>query len=161
MLFSDELGEDPPVPARHQTPATAAVERGVSRLLFHMGYSPLAEVPVKPGRRVDVAGIDKKGNVLVVEIKSSLADFRADKKWPDYLDCCDKFYFAVPPDFPRDVIPDNIGLIVADRYGGEVLREGPVARISAARRKSVMLRFARTASSRIMRRHDPMGTKAM
>ena len=161
MLFSEDMGEEPPVPARHQSPATAAVERGVSRLLFHMGYSPLAEVPVKPGRRVDVAAVDRKGTVVVVEIKSSLSDFRGDKKWPDYLDCCDQFFFAVPPDFPRDVIPAETGLIVADRYGGEVLREGPVARISAARRKAVMLRFARTAASRIMHRHDPMGTKSL
>ncbi len=140
-----------------QSSVAAAVQRGVCRLLIHMGYMPLTELGLKTGRRVDVAAINAKGEILIVEIKSSLADFRVDQKWPEYLDYCDRFFFAVPPDFPLDVLPDNtvVGLIAADKFGAEVLREPETDKISAPRRKAVTLLFARAAAARVHRALDP------
>lgn len=131
-----------------QSPTAAAVQRGVCRLLIHMGFAPLTEFSLKTGRRIDVAGINGKGEIIAVEIKSSLADFRADQKWEDYLDFCDRFFFAVPMDFPREVLPEETGLIVADQFGAEILRESPEDRLPAARRKAVTLLFARVAARR-------------
>ncbi len=140
-----------------QSPVAAAVQRGVCRLLIHMGFSPLTGFALKTGRRVDVATINGKGEIVIVEIKSSLADFRVDEKWQEYLDYCDRFYFAVPPDFPRDVLPAEplVGVIVADKFGAEVLREAEPDRLTAARRKAVTLLFARAAASRVHRALDP------
>lgn len=140
-----------------QSPVAAAVQRGVCRMLIHMGHIPLTELGLKNGRRVDVASLDKKGDVIIVEIKSSLADFRVDQKWPDYLDYCDRFFFAVPPDFPLDVLPEppSVGIIVADKFGAEVLREPERDALSAARRKAVTLLFARSAAARVHQALDP------
>lgn len=140
-----------------QSPVAAAVQRGVCRLLIHMGFSPLTELALKTGRRVDVAAVNAKGEVIIVEIKSSLADFRVDEKWPEYLDYCDRFFFAVPPDFPREVLPENalVGVIVADKFGAEVLTDPETDRLAAARRKAVTLLFARAAATRVHRGLDP------
>ncbi|PCJ68925.1 MAG: hypothetical protein COA62_14010 [Rhodobiaceae bacterium] len=140
-----------------QSPIAAAVQRGVCRLLIHMGYMPLTELGLKTGRRVDVAAINGKGEILIMEIKSSLADFRVDQKWPEYLDYCDRFFFAVPPDFPLDILPNDVGvgLIAADKFGAEVLREPETDKLSAPRRKAVTLLFARAAASRVHRALDP------
>lgn len=140
-----------------QSPVAAAVQRGVCRLLVHMGYMPLTELVLKTGRRADVAALNAKGELLIVEIKSSLADFRVDEKWPDYLAYCDRFYFAVPPDFPMDVLPGDgpVGLIVADKFGAEVMREPETEKLSAARRKLVTLLFARAAAARVHKALDP------
>ena len=100
--------------------------RGVCRLLDAMGICPLVEVPLGTGRRADVVGQDSKGRFVIVEIKSGLADFRADTKWQDYRDHCDRLYFAVGNDFPLDVLPDCVGAIVADRFGAEIRREAPL-----------------------------------
>jgi len=133
-----------------QSPTAAAVQRGVCRMMVHMGYVPLTELSLRTGRRVDVVGLNTKGQILVVEIKSSIADFRSDSKWEEYLDHCDQFYFAVPLDFPTEILPGDQGLILADRYGGEVIRPAELAPLAAARRKAVTLTFARAAARRTL-----------
>ena len=129
--------------------------RGVARGLTELGWACLFEVSLKTGRRVDVMALDEKGRIAVVEVKSSLADFRADRKWEDYLAFCDLFYFAVPEDFPRDVLPDEPGLIVCDSFQAEILREASETPLAAARRKALTLRFARLAGNRLLGALDP------
>jgi hypothetical protein len=120
-----------------------------------MGYGALTEFSLKTGRRVDTIGIDRQGHIVVVEVKSSEADFRSDQKWPEYLDFCDAFYFAVPAQFPREILPEDCGLIVADHYGGAVLREPPGLRLAPARRRALHLQFALAASKRLRQYIDP------
>ena len=130
--------------------ATAAdVARGVSRLLLQEGYSPILEFTLANGRRLDVAALGPDGTLLGVEIKVALADLRGDNKWPDYLEYCENFYFAIPPDFPDEHVPASTGLIVADRYGGAIVRPAPPAVVHASRRKAVTLRFAKVAADRL------------
>ena len=107
------------------------------------------------GRRADLVGIADKGEIWIVEIKSSIEDFRSDQKWPEYIPFCDRFFFAVHADFPLELIPDEAGLIVADRYGAEQVRAAPLVRMAPAQRKSVMLRFARTGAARLHALYDP------
>lgn len=129
--------------------------RGVCRELQQLGYASLLEVALADGRRADVMAVDGSGDIAIVEVKSSLADFRADRKWPEYWEFCDRLFFAVAADFPRDVIPDECGLIVADPFGAAVLRPSPVQRLSAPRRRAVTLRFARIGALRLRRTLDP------
>jgi hypothetical protein len=134
---------------------TVDVARGVSRMLLERGYSPLLEFTLPNGRRLDVAAISDTGEIAAVEIKVSLADFRADETWVEYLEYCDRYYFAVPDGFPHEILPDAHGLIVADRFGAAIVREAPHSPITAARRKSLLIRFARTAAERFARAADP------
>jgi hypothetical protein len=130
--------------------ATAAdVARGVSRLLIQRGFSPILEFTLANGRRLDVAALGADGTLLGVEIKGALADLRGDTKWPEYLEFCENFYFAIPPDFPDEHVPPNTGLIVADRYGGAIVRHAVPAPVHASRRKAVTLRFAKVAAERL------------
>jgi hypothetical protein len=119
------------------------------------GCSVLREMPLPDGRRADIFAVDAKGAITIVEVKSSIEDWRADLKWPDYLDWCDQLYFAVAVDFPQALIPEEIGLIVADAYGGEILRHPPARALTAARRKSLLIDCARLASERLARIEDP------
>jgi len=128
---------------------TAGIARGVTRLLGEMGYRTLPELPLGNGRRVDVIGLDRQGHFAVVEVKSSLADFRADGKWLEYLPYCDAFYFAVDLNFPLDVLPRDVGVIVADAYDGAVRRDAPLRPMNANRRRALTVRFARTAAGRL------------
>jgi len=125
------------------------VARGVSRLLIQEGFSPILEFTLANGRRLDVAAIGPDGTMVGVEIKVSLADLRCDQKWPEYLEFCEIFYFAVPPDFPDEHVPDGTGLIVADRFGGAIVRPSPRAVLHPSRRKAVTLSFARVAAERL------------
>jgi hypothetical protein len=125
------------------------VARGVSRLLLQMGFSPILEFTLANGRRLDVAALGADGTLLGVEIKVALADLRGDTKWPEYLDYCEHFYFAIPPDFPDEHVPPGTGLIVADRYGGAIVRPAIPAPVHASRRKAVTLRFAKVAADRL------------
>jgi len=129
--------------------------RGVGRALAERGYATLTEVSLANGRRADVMGLGRAGELVIVEVKSSLQDFRGDAKWPEYREFCDRFYFAVADDFPREAIPGDCGLIVADGFGGAVLREAPLLTLAAARRKAVTLRFALVGSARLRRLLDP------
>ncbi len=137
------------------TETAETVVRGVSRLMHHLGETCLGEFTLKTGRRVDLIALDRKGAFTVVEVKSSVADFRSDNKWHEYLEFCDRFYFAVPMDFPTDILPTECGLMVADGYGSEILRESQPGSMNATRRKALTLRFARTAATRLMRLSDP------
>ena len=134
--------------SRPQT--TGAVTRGAGRLMIALGYAPLLEVTLPNGRRADLMALGPRGQIAIAEVKSSLEDFRTDRKWGEYLPYCDAFYFAVAPEFPRGILPETPGLIVADGFGGAVLREAPVAPLAGARRKALTLAFARLAALRAM-----------
>ncbi|MFZ5618664.1 MAG: MmcB family DNA repair protein [Pseudomonadota bacterium] len=127
---------------------TTALTRGVSRLFRDLGLAPMAEFRLPNGRRADMAGLCPKGRLIIAEIKSCEADFTADEKWEDYLAFCDEFYFAVNADFPRALLPDLEGLIIADGFGGAIIRPSVERPMPAARRKAITLRFARQAAAR-------------
>ena len=127
---------------------TAAVTRGAARVLSALSYAPLAEVSLPNGRRADLMALGPKGEIFIVEVKSSVEDFRTDLKWAEYQPYCDVFAFAVAPEFPREIIPDEPGLIVADGFGGAILRDAPVTTLPGARRKALTLAFARLAALR-------------
>ncbi len=127
---------------------TGAVTRGAARLLAAMGYAPLLEVGLPNGRRADIMALGPRGQIAIVEVKSSLEDYRADRKWGAYLDFCDMFAFAVPPEFPRDVLPPEPGVIVADAFDGAMVRDPTSGALAAPRRKAITLAFARLAAVR-------------
>jgi hypothetical protein len=143
-----------PVDGR-QSEAALAIARGVRRLLRARGFATVTELPLSSGRRADVVGVNADGALLIVEIKSSVADFRADRKWRDYLAHCDRLYFAVGADMPLDIMPEEAGLIVADSYGGEIVREPAPRAIPPAARRAVLLRFALAAAERLHWLADP------
>lgn len=128
---------------------TALLARGVTRMLLDLGLAPALEVPLANGRRADVMALSPQGEIWIVETKSCLADYACDEKWPDYIEYCDRFFFGVTEDFPRDQIPIEAGLIVADGFGGAILRESPLRPLAGARRKAVTLHFARLAALRL------------
>ena len=131
--------------------------RGVARAMIAADHAALAELPLANGRRADLVAIDRAGEVTLVEIKSCRADFLADRKWPANLVYCDRFYFAVGGGFPLDLLPAGEGLILADRFGGEIVRAARLRPLSAARRKAVLLRFGRLAALRLQSLLDPPG----
>lgn len=128
---------------------TALLARGVTRLLADHGLTSLLEVPLANGRRADVMGLTAGGEIWIVETKSCLEDYVVDAKWPDYREYCDRFFFAVTEDFPRELIPEDVGLIVADGFGGTILRDCAARPLASARRKAVTLLFARLAALRL------------
>ncbi|HEY1879834.1 MAG TPA: DNA repair putative endonuclease MmcB [Caulobacteraceae bacterium] len=127
---------------------TSGVTRGAARVVTALGFAPLLEVVLPNGRRADIMAISPRGRIAIVEVKSGLEDFRADRKWGDYLPFCDHFYFAVATEFPVAVLPDEPGLIVADSFDGAVMREPPESLLAPARRKALTLAFARLAAFR-------------
>lgn len=129
---------------------THRVTRGAARLLTGLGFAPVAEVPLPNGRRADLMALGAKGEIVIVEVKSGLADYRADGKWVHYGPYCDRFFFAVDPDFPRAHLPPGPGLIVADGFGGMVAVEAPTAALAPARRKALTLHLARLAAWRAL-----------
>jgi hypothetical protein len=129
---------------------TGVVTRGAARLMAALGYAPLLEVGLPNGRRADVMALGPKGQIAICEVKSGIEDFRADRKWGEYLPYCDAFYFAVSPEFPQDALPEEPGLIVADGFGGAVVRPAPTSTLSPARRKALTVAFARLAAWRTM-----------
>jgi hypothetical protein len=133
----------------------ASLARGVCRALEQLGYVSLMEFPLASGRRADILALGKLGDLVIVEIKSSVADFRADRKWTAYRDFSDRLYFAVPNEFPRALIPDECGLMVADSFGAAMLRESSTTKLDASRRRALTMRFARVAASRLRRLVDP------
>ena len=138
-----------------QSPIAAGVQRGVRRLFAQLGQVTLPELSLANGRRADVIALAPDGCLTIVEIKSCVADFRADQKWPEYRDFCDRFFFAVPETMPLDILPESAGLIVADAFGAAILRDAPAHGLAGARRKAVTLRFARAAASTLHWLADP------
>ena len=102
----------------------AEIARGVCRAFLDRGSGVLTEFTLANGRRADVIALDRDGKLTIVEIKSCRADFQSDRKWQDYLDYCDSFYFAVAEDFPTELLPAETGLIIADRWNAHFLRHG-------------------------------------
>jgi hypothetical protein len=145
-----------PLPPDNRQSVTAlGVRRGVRRLFAQLGHATLPEFTLASGRRADVIALAPDGRLAIVEIKSSVADYRADRKWPDYRDFCDRFYFAVPETVPIEILPGTAGLIVADAFGAAILREPPDHPLAGARRKAVTLRFARAAAGLLHTLADP------
>ena len=145
-----------PVDGR-QSETALAVARGTARLLHAHGFCVVSELPLPSGRRADLVALDSGGAIWIVEIKSSIADFRADRKWPDYRAHCDRLFFATCPDVPCEIFPPDAGLIVADAFGAEFQCEAPEHRLPAATRKAMMLLFARAAALRLQSLADPNG----
>lgn len=127
---------------------TLAVTRGVARVMLDLGYAPLMEVRLPNGRRADVMALGRKGEIVICEVKSSVEDYRVDRKWGDYLPYCDAYYFAVAPEFPDGILPEEPGLIVADGFGGAVVRTATPTPLASARRKALTLAFGRLAAMR-------------
>jgi hypothetical protein len=138
-----------------QSETALMIARGVRRLLRARGFSSLTELTLTDGRRADIAAISREGEVIIVEIKSSPEDFRADRKWRDYLACCDRLYFAISERTPAELVPIEAGLIVADPYGAEILRDAKLQRMASPSRRALLLRFAQAAADRLHRLADP------
>jgi hypothetical protein len=140
---------------RRQSETAQMIARGVRRLLRTRGFSSLTELPLTDGRRADIAAVNHAGEVLIVEIKSSPSDFRADRKWRDYAACCDRLYFAISERTPTGLMPLEAGLIIADPYGAEIVREAELQRMAPTSRRALLLRFAQAAADRLHRLADP------
>lgn len=149
-----ETAPQPPEDGR-QSPTARAVQRGVLRHLAAHGLVGVTEFTLATGRRADILALDAKGEISIIEIKSSVQDFRTDGKWPDYRAFCDRLLFAVPLDFPLEILPPAVGLLVADAFGAELLRPPERHPLAAATRKALTLRIARTAASRLSALYDP------
>ena len=143
-----------PVDGR-QSETALMVARGVRRMLRGHGFSSVTELGLLSGRRADIVALHPDGTVHIVEIKSSIADFRADQKWRDYRAHCDRLYFAIPETVPPEIIPGEAGLILADAYGAHLVREAAEHRMPPATRRAVLLRFAMTAADRMHGLSDP------
>ena len=144
-------------PDGRQSATALAVARGTTRLLHSFGLAVVSELPLASGRRADLVALGASGQIWIVEIKSSVADFRADRKWLDYRLHCDRLFFATTTEVPCDIFPKDTGLIVADAFGAEIVCEAPEHRMHAATRKSMMLAFARAAAQRLSALADPEG----
>jgi len=146
-----------PPPDRRQSETALAIARGTARLLHSLGFSCISELPLPSGRRADLVALNERGDIWIVEIKSSLEDLRADLKWQDYRLHCDRLFFAFTQDLPCGIFPADTGLIIADAYGAHLHCEAPEHRLPAATRKSMTVRFAMAAAQRINRLVDPQG----
>jgi len=143
-----------PVDGR-QSETALAIARGTMRMARLLGMACLPEIALPSGRRADLVAFDQRGAVWIVEIKSSVEDFRTDRKWSEYRAHCDHLFFAVDARFPRDILPEDTGIILADRYGAQILREAPHHALPAATRRSMALKLARTAALRLHGLCDP------
>jgi hypothetical protein len=155
-MSASSLASALPVDGR-QSPTALRIARGTTRLLHSLGFSVVSELPLASGRRADLVALGDNGEILIIEIKSSLADLRADEKWMDYRLHCDRLFFATTLDVPCEVFPRDTGLIVADAFGASIICEAPEHRLHAATRKRVMLAFARAAALRLAALADPDG----
>lgn len=150
------MPELPPIVDLRQSPTALRVQRGVMRLLREQyGMACYVEVPLANGRRADVLAVGTKGEIWIIEIKSSLIDFQVDRKWPEYREFSDRFFFAKPPELDAAIFPESEGLIVADGHDGAILRMSPDTPLAPARRKALMLKLARLGADRIHVLLDP------
>jgi len=131
------------------------IARGTRRLLRDLGFASVTELTLASNRRADLVALGDDGTIWIVEIKSSIEDFRVDQKWPDYRLNCDRLFFAIPETVPTNIMPEDAGLILADSYGAAVLRDAPEHRLAAATRKAMLVRVARTTAERLHRLADP------
>lgn len=138
-----------PLADGRQSERAMVIRRGVQRLLVEAGAAVLPELSLVSGRRADLVAVARNGDIWIVEIKSSVEDFRVDRKWPEYRLFCDRFFFATHPDVPACIFPDDAGFILSDGYGAEILREAPEHRLPAPTRKALTLRIARAAAARL------------
>lgn len=146
----------PPIVDGRQSETALGVQRGVMRLMrSRFDFCCFAEVSLANSRRADVLALGPKGEIWIIEIKSSLADFRVDNKWPEYKEFCDQFFFAKPPELEDTIFPADEGLIVADPHGAEIIRPAINDPLATARRKTMMLRLARMGADRIHGLMDP------
>jgi hypothetical protein len=148
---------DSPLADGRQSEAALAIARGTARYLHALGYCVVSELPLPSGRRADLVALGGDGDIIIVEIISSVADFRADQKWMDYRRHCDRLFFATHAGVPCEIFPTEAGLIVADAFGASIVSEAPEQRIAAATRRSVTLRFAHAAALRLQAVADPQG----
>ena len=146
-----------PAPDRRRSETALAIARGTARMLRTLGFSCISELPLPSGRRADLVALNERGEIWIVEIKSSVEDLRADQKWQDYRMHCDRLFFAFTQDLPCEVFPPDTGHIVADGYGAQIVCEAPEHRLPAPTRKAMLLRFAQTAALRLARIADPQG----
>jgi hypothetical protein len=137
------------------------VRRAAARLCGLMGWTPLHEVPLPNGRRADILALRPDGGFACIEVKSGARDFLTDQKWPEYRDFCDALYFAIDLDFPRDLLPAEVGLIVAADLEAELVREAPAHPLPSSRRRSLLQRFATIAASRLAALEDPGAATAL
>lgn len=157
-MFHDCMSDDavsPGLAPPGLAPPGMLLARGTCRMLLGLGYAPIAEFVPSRGLRADICALGPKGEVWIVECKSGLADYRADRKWQGYLDWCDRFFWAVDAAFPEAVLPEATGLIRADAFHAEILRDAPEHPLAPARRRALTLRFARTGAERLRRGLDP------
>jgi hypothetical protein len=143
-------------PDGRQSDTAQMIQRGVSRLLRASGFAVLPEFTLASGRRADLIGLNGSGQIWIVEIKSSLEDYRCDVKWPDYRDYCDRLFFAIPTTLAPEIIPAEVGLVIADNWGADIIREPEPQSLHASRRKAVTLAFARAAALRLHGLYDPL-----
>ena len=129
--------------------------RGAARHLVSHGFACVEELVPTRGLRVDIMALGPKGEVWIVECKSSRVDFTSDSKWQGYLEWADRFFWAVDSEFPTELLPDDTGLIIADGYGGEIIRMGPETKLAGARRKAMVQKFAVHAARRLHVLRDP------
>jgi hypothetical protein len=146
-----------PLPDRRQSETALAIARGTARMLRSLGFSCISELPLPSGRRADLVALSERGEIWIVEIKSSIEDLRTDQKWPKYRAHCDRLFFAFTQDLPCEIFPKDTGLIVADAYGAHLHCEAPEHRLPAPTRKLMTIRFAIAAAQRINRLVDPEG----
>jgi hypothetical protein len=149
MPIVSPLLRNPLVDGR-QSERAMVVRRGVQRLLTEMGAHVLPELCLATGRRADLVALTRHGDIWIIEIKSSIEDFRVDRKWPDYRLYSDRFFFATHPAVPMEIFPEECGFILSDGYGAEILRDAPEHRMLPATRKALMLRIARAGASRLL-----------
>src|SRR4051812_12704601 len=145
-----------PVDGR-QSQTALTVARGTMRLLHQFGFSAVSELALPSGRRADLVALNRAGDLWIVEIKSSVEDFRADQKWTDYRLHCDRLFFATTVEVPCDIFPKDTGLVVADAFGAHVVCDAPEHRLHASTRKSMIVSFARCAALRLQALADPQG----
>ncbi|MBP0617889.1 MmcB family DNA repair protein [Jiella mangrovi] len=149
MPLVSPFATDPLIDGR-QSDRAMMVRRGVQRLMQNLNVAMLPEMPLDSGRRADLVCLSEKGEIAIVEIKTSVQDFRVDQKWPIYRLHCDRLYFATHPGVPAEIFPAEYGLIVSDGYEAEILREPPLERLAPATRKAMTLRFARLSANRLL-----------
>ncbi|AYD03161.1 MmcB family DNA repair protein [Neorhizobium sp. NCHU2750] len=149
MTILSVVNDNPLVDGR-QSARAMMVRKGVQILLHDMRHAVLPELVLSSGRRADLVTVSDKGEIWIIEIKTSIEDFRVDRKWPDYRSHCDRLLFATHRDVPLDIFPPDCGLLLSDGYGAGLLREAPLHKLAPASRKALMLDFSRAAAHRLM-----------